>query len=71
VYGHTDNTGNATANQKLSEDRAISVKSYLISKGLQVGRIESKGFGPAKPVADNATAAGRAKNRRVQIVLGE
>jgi OOP family OmpA-OmpF porin len=71
VYGHTDNTGNAAANQRLSEDRAASVKSYLISKGLTATRIESKGFGPSKPVADNGTAAGRAKNRRVQIVLGE
>jgi outer membrane protein OmpA-like peptidoglycan-associated protein len=71
VYGHTDNTGNADANQKLSEDRANSVKSYLISKGLVSERIESKGFGPAKPVGNNATATGRAQNRRVQIVLGE
>jgi OmpA-OmpF porin, OOP family len=71
VYGHTDNTGNAGLNQKLSEDRANSVKSYLISKGLPTTRIESKGFGPAKPVGSNATAAGRAQNRRVQIVLGE
>jgi OmpA-OmpF porin, OOP family len=71
VYGHTDNTGNADSNQKLSEDRANSVKSYLISKGLASERIESKGFGPAKPIGNNATAAGRAQNRRVQIVLGE
>ena len=71
VYGHTDNTGNADANQKLSEDRANSVKSYLISKGLASERIESKGFGPAKPIGNNATATGRAQNRRVQIVLGE
>jgi OmpA-OmpF porin, OOP family len=71
VYGHTDNTGSATANQRLSEDRAASVKSYLVSKGLTISRIESKGFGPSKPVADNGTAVGRAKNRRVQIVLGE
>jgi outer membrane protein OmpA-like peptidoglycan-associated protein len=71
VYGHTDNTGNAATNQKLSEDRATAVKSYLISKGLQPARIESKGFGPAKPVADNTSAVGRARNRRVQIVLGE
>ena len=71
VYGHTDNTGNADANQKLSEDRANSVKSYLISKGLVSERIESKGFGPTKPVGNNATATGRAQNRRVQIVLGE
>lgn len=70
VYGHTDNTGSADANQKLSEDRANAVKSYLISKGLREDRIESKGFGPSQPIADNKTAAGKAQNRRVQIVLG-
>lgn len=71
VYGHTDNVGGAQSNLKLSEDRANSVKSYLLSKGLAAERIESKGFGPDKPIADNTTAAGKAKNRRVQIVLGE
>ncbi|MBL0741975.1 OmpA family protein [Chryseolinea lacunae] len=71
VYGHTDNVGGMESNQKLSEDRANSVKSYLLSKGLAAARIESKGFGSTKPAADNATAAGRAKNRRVQIALGE
>lgn len=71
VYGHTDNVGNAQSNQKLSDDRANSVKSYLLSKGLTAERIESKGFGADKPIADNTTVAGRAKNRRVQIALGE
>jgi OmpA-OmpF porin, OOP family len=71
VYGHTDNVGSSTSNQKLSEDRANSVKSYLMSKGLPVQRIESKGLGAASPIADNGSAAGRAQNRRVQIVLGE
>jgi outer membrane protein OmpA-like peptidoglycan-associated protein/ABC-type nitrate/sulfonate/bicarbonate transport system substrate-binding protein len=71
IYGHTDNTGSIAVNQELSEARAAAVKRYLVSKGLTEQRIESKGFGPAKPIADNATAAGRAKNRRVQIVLGE
>lgn len=70
VYGHSDNTGNANSNQKLSEERANSVKSYLISKGLLTSRIEAKGFGQTKPVADNKTSEGKAKNRRVQIVLG-
>jgi outer membrane protein OmpA-like peptidoglycan-associated protein len=70
VYGHTDNTGNADANQKLSEARANAVKSYLISKGLREDRIEAKGFGPTQPIADNKTADGKAQNRRVQIVLG-
>lgn len=71
VYGHTDNVGGAQSNQALSEARANSVKSYLLSKGLSSQRIEAKGFGPSNPIADNATAAGRAQNRRVQIVLGE
>jgi OOP family OmpA-OmpF porin len=71
VYGHTDNVGNAQSNLRLSEDRANSVKSYLLSKGINGARIESKGFGASTPIADNASAAGKAKNRRVQIVLGE
>lgn len=71
VYGHTDNVGGKLSNQKLSEDRANSVRNYLFSKGLASQRIESKGFGSENPVADNGTPAGRAQNRRVQIVLGE
>jgi OmpA-OmpF porin, OOP family len=70
VYGHTDNTGNSDANQKLSEERANSVKSYLISKGLLTSRIEAKGFGQTQPIEENSSAGGKAKNRRVQIVLG-
>lgn len=71
IYGHTDNVGNDGSNQKLSEERANAVKSYLLSKGLPAQRVESKGFGSANPIADNNTAAGKAQNRRVQIVLGE
>ena len=71
VYGHTDNVGNDAANNKLSEDRANAVKNYLISKGILAERIESKGYGSSKPIADNKTNEGKAKNRRVQIVLGE
>jgi len=71
VYGHTDNTGNPLANQKLSEERASSVAKYLMNKGLAGNRIESKGYGQDQPVADNKTAAGKAQNRRVQIVLGK
>ncbi|WP_201748009.1 OmpA family protein [Chitinophaga vietnamensis] len=71
VYGHTDNVGNETANQQLSEQRAAAVKNYLLGKGLAADRIESKGYGAAQPVADNSTADGRAQNRRVQIVLGQ
>lgn len=71
VYGHTDNVGSDTKNQALSEERAKSVKNYLIGKGLAVDRIESKGFGAAQPIANNSSATGKAQNRRVQIVLGE
>ncbi len=71
VYGHTDNVGDAQSNQRLSEARANSVMNYLISKGLATDRIETKGFGSNKPIADNTTVTGKAQNRRVQIVLGE
>jgi outer membrane protein OmpA-like peptidoglycan-associated protein len=71
VYGHTDNVGTDAINNKLSEERANAVKNYLISKGIAAERIESKGYGSSKPVADNSSAQGKARNRRVQIVLGE
>lgn len=71
VYGHTDNVGNPAANQTLSEQRAQSVENYLISKGISAKRIEAKGYGQSQPIADNNTVSGKAKNRRVQIVLGE
>ncbi|MGL4599121.1 MAG: OmpA family protein [Bacteroidia bacterium] len=71
VQGHTDNTGNADANQSLSQQRAESVKNYLMGKGIPAARIEAKGFGQNKPIADNKTTEGKAQNRRVQIVLGE
>lgn len=71
VYGHTDDVGSDAVNQPLSEQRAKAVKEYLLKKGLTESRVESKGFGAAKPVADNSTDAGRSKNRRVEIVLGE
>lgn len=71
VYGHTDNTGNPDANQTLSEARAQSVKAYLVKLGLPEERIESKGYGDQQPVADNGTTAGKAKNRRVEIALGQ
>ena len=71
VYGHTDNTGNSSANIALSEERANSVKKYLLSKGISAKRVETKGFGQDNPIADNSTDEGKAKNRRVQIVLGQ
>jgi outer membrane protein OmpA-like peptidoglycan-associated protein len=71
VYGHTDNSGSDDVNVPLSEKRAAAVRDYLLAKGLAADRIETKGYGAAKPVADNATADGRSRNRRVEIVLGE
>ena len=69
IEGHTDNTGGDELNQKLSESRAASVKDYLLSHGVDASKITSAGFGPSNPVADNKTAAGRAKNRRVEMKL--
>ncbi|HXB95006.1 MAG TPA: OmpA family protein [Puia sp.] len=71
VYGHTDNNGGDEVNVPLSEKRAASVKEYLLRRGLKEARIETRGFGSSKPVADNSTEAGRSRNRRVEIVLGE
>jgi outer membrane protein OmpA-like peptidoglycan-associated protein len=71
VYGYTDNSGSDVVNIPLSEKRATAVKAYLIQKGLTDNRIEAKGFGATKPIADNSTEIGRSQNRRVEIVLGE
>lgn len=67
VSGHTDSTGSAKLNQKLSESRAASVKAYLVKKGVAADRISTKGEAASRPVADNKTKAGRAQNRRVEI----
>ena len=70
VEGHTDNVGNPVSNQQLSEKRAQSVKDWLvISSNVPEGRFEVKGFGDTKPIADNQTEDGKAKNRRVEIIL--
>lgn len=69
VYGHTDSTGSDAFNQTLSESRARTVANYLMSQGVAAARIRSQGFGETMPVADNATAEGRAKNRRVEIKI--
>ena len=67
INGHTDNVGADDFNLKLSDGRAASVKAYLVSKGISADRLESEGFGETMPVADNKTAAGRSKNRRVEM----
>lgn len=69
LAGHTDNTGNDASNQKLSEDRAAAVKDYLISKGVDMSKVTSEGYGESRPIASNKTAAGRQKNRRVEFTL--
>lgn len=67
IDGHTDNTGDAAKNQTLSESRADAVKAYLASKGVEESRMTATGHGQDMPAADNNTAAGRAKNRRVEL----
>jgi len=67
IDGHTDAQGADDKNQVLSENRAKAVKDYLVSKGVADSRLTSTGYGETKPVADNASAAGRAKNRRTEM----
>src|SRR5690606_24128258 len=69
VNGHTDSTGSDQHNFTLSENRALSVANYLNAKGVDARRFSVVGFGPDQPVASNATASGRAQNRRVEIQL--
>lgn len=70
VYGHTDNVGNAAANLALSADRAFTVRDKLLELGIEEKRLVAfKGFGSTKPVGDNATEEGRAKNRRTEFVI--
>jgi outer membrane protein OmpA-like peptidoglycan-associated protein len=67
VGGHTDNTGSAALNKRLSAARAETVRQYLVSKGVAAERLTARGYGPSKPVASNKTAEGRAQNRRVEL----
>lgn len=69
VEGHTDSVGSASYNQTLSENRAQSVRSYLIQRSVAANRIVAVGYGLTRPIADNATAEGRARNRRVEILI--
>ena len=67
LSGYTDNIGTEAYNLKLSDRRWMSGRDYLVKKGVDSGRIAGQGFGETKPIADNKTAEGRAKNRRVEI----
>lgn len=67
IQGHTDDTGDAAHNQKLSDDRAASVKKWLVDKGIAGDRLKTKGYGATKPVGDNKTPEGRHLNRRVEL----
>ncbi|MCL2101058.1 MAG: OmpA family protein [Fibromonadales bacterium] len=69
VEGHTDDRGSADFNQKLSEQRANAVMLYLVERGIDSNRLEAVGHGLTRPVADNSTDEGRAKNRRVELVI--
>ena len=71
ISGHTDKTGSELINSKLSEARAKTVVDYLIKKGVDKSRMVFKGYGSLQPISDNATAAGRAKNRRVEFKILE
>lgn len=71
IDGHTDNQGGASMNMKLSQNRAKAAKDYLIKKGVDASRIISTGYGLTRPVATNATAEGRQKNRRVEFNIVE
>ena len=72
IGGYTDSRGDAEMNQRLSRERAITVKEYLAEKGINVARLDARGYGPLRPIASNKTAKGRAVNRRIEFrVIGE
>jgi len=69
ISGHTDSTGAAAYNKQLSQSRAESVRAYMISQGCAAGKLTAIGYGEENPIADNATKAGRAENRRVELIV--
>ena len=69
VEGHTDSVGSDAYNKKLSERRAEAVKRYLVRQGIDPSRIRTVGYGKSKPIADNSTEEGRAKNRRAEVIV--
>jgi len=68
IEGHTDNMGNPKSNKTLSDERAKAVVSAIVAQGIDAKRLSALGHGQEKPVADNKTEEGRAKNRRVELV---
>ena len=71
LEGYTDSTGSVVKNLQLSKDRAAAVKEYLVANGINADRLSSEGYGIEKPIASNKTEAGRAQNRRVEILLAK
>jgi outer membrane protein OmpA-like peptidoglycan-associated protein len=71
IVGHTDSTGSDAVNEPLSVNRAANTRQYLAARGVDPARISIDGRGSREPIADNSTAAGRAKNRRVEIYVAE
>jgi len=69
IEGHSDSIGNADANRKLSLARASSVRTYLVTKGVEASRLQAQGYGPDRPIAPNTNARGRAANRRVVFTI--
>jgi OOP family OmpA-OmpF porin len=69
IEGHTDNVGSVSFNKRLSQQRTDAVKKFFLSRDIDVSRLTAIGYGPERPIADNKTAAGRAKNRRVEFKL--
>ncbi len=67
ISGHTDNTGSRKTNDRLSQQRADSVRDWLVGQGVAPDRITTKGYGPDKPIATNDTPEGRQKNRRIEF----
>lgn len=69
IKGHADNTGSTAVNEKLATNRAVAVRFYLFEQGIEASRLKSLGYGSSMPIADNSTAEGRAKNRRVELEI--
>jgi OOP family OmpA-OmpF porin len=67
ISGHTSSEGDAAVNQRLSQERADAVKQWLVDNGVPPERLTTRGAGPDEPIADNKTAAGREKNRRIEF----